>query len=60
MHEWRLRCPHGHVDVVARRGSDQHTTGAKSPYYCRTCKDGAHDPHHYHVVDTKTGRRITG
>lgn len=61
MHRWRLRCPHGHVDVV-ERGRTRHHGGPKpaSPYYCRTCKDGAHDPHHDHVVDAKTGRRVTG
>lgn len=59
---WRFRCPHGHVTVVARRGSNQHTAGAASRYYCKTCKDGDgdRDPHYDHVVDAKTGRRVTG
>lgn len=59
MHKWRLRCEHGHVDVV-ERGRTRHRGGRqpKTRFYCRSCKDLGYDPHHDRVVDAKTGREV--
>lgn len=59
-HPWRLRCPNGHADVTERKDDERHGPAPKTPWYCGTCKQQpGRTPHHDHVIDAKTGRRVT-